>query len=108
RRADADRDAGVVVIAGAGRAFSSGADVHQRQLRQREELERYGGPQAPGANAADLLTHSVNWKPVIAAVHGYAMGLALGLVLECDLIGAETANRLPRTGVTWRPGRRSQ
>jgi len=100
RRLDADEAAYVALIAGAGRAFSSGADVHQRQLRKREELERYGGPQAPGANAGDLLTHSVNWKPVIAAVHGYALGLALGFVLECDLIVAEAGTRFQITEVS--------
>src|SRR5262249_60701559 len=87
----------IALITGAGRAFSSGADVHQRQLRKREELERYGGPQAPGANAADLLAHSVNWKPIIAAVHGYVLGLALGLMLECDLIVAEEGTRFQVT-----------
>lgn len=100
RRFDGDEDAQVAVITGVGRAFSSGADVHQRQLRKREELERFGGPQAPGANAAHLLTHAVNWKPVIAAVHGYAMGLALGLVLECDLIVAEQGTRFQITEVS--------
>ena len=49
RQADGDQAVEVVIITGTGRAFSSGADVHQRQLRKREELERYGGPQAPGA-----------------------------------------------------------
>jgi len=67
---------------GNGRAFSSGADVHQRQLRKREEFLEHGGPQGWGANSGDLLTRSVNWKPVIAAPHGYAMGLALGIVLD--------------------------
>lgn len=100
RRVDADHAVEVVIITGAGRAFSSGADVHQRQLRKREELERYGGPQAPGANAGELLTRSVNWKPVIAAVHGYAMGLALGLVLECDLVVAEAGTRFQITEVS--------
>ena len=100
RRVDADDGAQVALITGAGRAFSSGADVQQRQLRKREELERYGGPQAPGANAADLLTHSVNCKPVIAAAHGYALGLALGLVLECDLIVAEAGTRFQITEVS--------
>src|SRR5215469_5340180 len=100
RRVDADEAAHVALVTGAGRAFSSGADVHQRQLRKREELERYGGPQAPGANAGDLLTHSVNWKPVIAAVHSYALGLALGFVLECDLIVAEAGTRFQITEVS--------
>ena len=92
-----DADAHVAVICGRGRAFSTGADVHQRQLRQREEFERLGGPQGAGANAAALLTHAVNWKPVIAAAHGYVMGLALGIVLECDLIVAEEGTKFQVT-----------
>jgi len=88
RRFDLDPEAQIAVICGSGRAFSSGADVHQRQLRKREEFLEHGGPQGWGANSGDLLTRSVNWKPVIAAPHGYAMGLALGIVLECDLIVA--------------------
>jgi len=97
RRFDLDPDAQVAIICGRGRAFSSGADVHQRQLRKREEFEQHGGPQGWGANSADLLTRSVNWKPVIAAPHGYAMGLALGIVLECDLIVAEEGTRFQIT-----------
>src|SRR4051794_33231129 len=97
RRFDTDANAQVAIICGRGRAFSTGADVQQRQLRTREEFERLGGPQAHDANAADLLTRSVNWKPVIAAAHGYVMGLALGLLLECDLIVAEEGTRFQVT-----------
>ena len=56
RRFDLDPDARVAIVCGRGRAFSSGADVHQRQLRKREEFEQHGGPQGWGANSADLLT----------------------------------------------------
>lgn len=97
RRFDADREAFVAIICGRGRAFSSGADVHQRQLRSREEFERLGGPQGFGANSTDLLTQSVNWKPVIAAVHGYVLGLSLGVVLDCDLIVAEAGTKFQLT-----------
>jgi enoyl-CoA hydratase/carnithine racemase len=97
RRFDLDREAQVAIICGKGRAFSSGADVHQRQLRRREEFEELGGPQGWGANSGDLLTRSVNWKPVIAAPHGYAMGLALGIVLESDLIVAEAGTKFQVT-----------
>jgi enoyl-CoA hydratase/carnithine racemase len=97
RRFDLDPAAEVAIICGAGRAFSSGADVHQRQLRRREEFLEHGGPQGWGANSADLLTRAVNWKPVIAAPHGYAMGLALGIVLECDLIVAEAGTKFQIT-----------
>ncbi|MBV9863032.1 MAG: enoyl-CoA hydratase/isomerase family protein [Alphaproteobacteria bacterium] len=97
RRFDIDAEAEVAILCGRGRAFSSGADVHQRQLRSREEFERLGGPQGWGSHSADLLTRSVNWKPVIAAVHGYVLGLALGLTLECDLIVAEEGTRFQLT-----------
>src|SRR5579871_5556107 len=97
RRFDLDPEAEVAILCGAGRAFSSGADVHQRQLRRREEFLQHGGPQGWGANSADLFTRAVNWKPVIAAPHGYAMGLALGIVLECDLIVAAAGTKFQIT-----------
>jgi len=97
RRFDIDKDAFIAILHGSGRAFSSGADVHQRQLRRREEFEQHGGPQGWGAHAGDLLTRAVNWKPVIAAAHGYVMGLALGIVLECDLIVAAAGTQFQVT-----------
>src|SRR5262249_23315096 len=97
RRFDADPEAHVAIIRGAGRAFSTGAVVQQRRLRSREEFERLGGPQGHGARASDLLNHAVNWKPVIAAAHGYVMGLAVGIVLECDLIVAEAGTQFQIT-----------
>ena len=97
RRFDTDPDAHLAILCGKGRAFSSGADVHQRQLRPREELERLGGPEGSGARVGDLLTQAVNWKPVIAAVHGYVLGLAVGITLECDLIVAEEGTRFQIT-----------
>ena len=96
-RFDTDPDANVAVLCGNGRAFSSGADVQQRQLRPREELERLGGPEGSGARIGDVLTRAVNWKPVIAAPHGYVLGLAVGIVLESDLIVAEAGTRFQIT-----------
>ena len=82
---DTDEDAWVAIISGAGRAFSSGADVRERQLRSADELRKLGGPEGRGAAGSDLLYKSVNWKPVLTAVHGYALGMAIGLVLQSDL-----------------------
>jgi len=93
RRFDLDPDANVAILCGAGRAFSAGADVRQRQLRTREEFDRNGGPQGWGANASELLMRAVNWKPVIAAPHGFAVGLGLGLTMESDLVVAEAGTR---------------
>src|SRR4030095_10842834 len=56
-----------------------------------------GGPQGFGAHSGDLLTKSVNWKPVIAAPHGYVLGLAVGIVLESDLIVAEAGTKFQIT-----------
>jgi enoyl-CoA hydratase/carnithine racemase len=97
RRFDADQDAWTAIIHGQGRAFSTGADVLQRQLRSREEFERLGGPQAHGAHASELLINAVNWKPVIASVHGYVMGLAYGIMLACDLVVAEAGTKVQLT-----------
>ena len=89
---DADPDAYVAILSGAGRAFCSGADVRQRQLRTREELVKLGGP--AGRNARGLgLTQTVNWKPVIAAIHGYAYGAGWGLAVAADIIVAAEGTR---------------
>jgi enoyl-CoA hydratase/carnithine racemase len=84
---DADPDLRVAIVSGAGRAFCSGADVQQRQLRSREELRRLGGP-AGRRSRENGLADTVNWKPVIAAVHGYALGLGYSLAQSCDLVVA--------------------
>lgn len=97
QRFDMDPEAMVAILHGRGRAFSSGADVRQRQLRSREDLERGGGPVARDAVSSELLLRSVNWKPVIAAVHGYALGMGLGLALESDLVVAEAGCRFQLT-----------
>src|SRR5262249_20004792 len=84
---DADPTLQVAILSGAGRAFCSGADVRQRQLRTREELKRLGGP-AGRRSRENGLGDTVNWKPVIAAVHGWALGLGYSLSQSCDLVVA--------------------
>ena len=90
---DIDPDADVAVMRGEGRAFCSGADVHQRQLRPEAEMKKHGGPQGWGAHSADLFVRSINWKPVITAPHGFAVGLGLAMVLESDIIVAEAGTK---------------
>jgi len=84
---DADPDLHVAILSGAGRAFCSGADVQQRQLRTPEEMRRLGGP-AGRRSRDNNLGEAINWKPVIAAVHGYALGLGYSLSQSCDLVVA--------------------
>lgn len=90
----------MAIVTGNGRAFSTGADVQQRQLRSREEFLRLGGPQGQGANSSDLFINAVNWKPVISAVHGFVMGLAVGIAFECDLVVAAAGTQFQITEVS--------
>jgi len=71
----------VVGVRAAGRGFCSGMDLGQ-----------YGGQQDPGADAARLQANLDRWlaiwdhpKPVIAAVHGYCVGVAAQLCVFADL-----------------------
>lgn len=97
RRFDSEDEARVAVLSGHGRAFSSGADVQQRQMRSREELLALGGPEGWGARGADVFTRSVNWKPVVAAAHGYAIGMGLGIMLSADMVVAESGTQFQVT-----------
>jgi enoyl-CoA hydratase/carnithine racemase len=92
---DQDDALHVLIISGAGRAFCSGADVKQRQLRPMDEMRRLGGPAGGIRPAGGLLSlgQTVNWKPVIAAVHGYALGVGFGLAMAADLIVAAAGSK---------------
>ena len=90
RRAEADDAIRAVVIRGAGRAFSSGADL--KDMAGREDRTPEGHPDVrttlteryhPIITAVRTMP-----KPVVAAVHGPAVGIGLSLALACDLIVA--------------------
>jgi enoyl-CoA hydratase/carnithine racemase len=85
QRFDLDDDAWVAILHGEGRAFSSGADIKQRahETSERERLLTWSMTPPEG-----FLGRCVNWKPVIAAVHGHCLGLAFRLALQCDVIVA--------------------
>jgi enoyl-CoA hydratase/carnithine racemase len=85
---DDDDDAQVGILSGSGRAFCSGADIKQRQMRPVEELARLGSPQGRGAHIEDLLQRFAHWKPIICAVHGYAVGAGYHIAVMCEMIVA--------------------
>ncbi|MBI4639066.1 MAG: crotonase/enoyl-CoA hydratase family protein [Candidatus Tectomicrobia bacterium] len=86
--AEADPDIHVVVIRGAGRAFSAGYDItptpeglQYRQRRTiREDISRMEETVARWAKIWNLHI------PVIAQVHGYCVAGGTDLALHCDMI----------------------
>ncbi len=79
--AENDNDVRVVVLKGAGRAFSAGYDLV-------EEAEIKTGQQWRDHLDLDIRTTMKVWnmpKPVIAAVHGYCLAGACELAMACDL-----------------------
>ncbi|MBI2871673.1 MAG: enoyl-CoA hydratase/isomerase family protein [Chloroflexi bacterium] len=83
---DLDDNAWVAIISGAGRCFSAGADVKQR-FAAPSRKER-AAASVRGRGIEGFLGRTLNWKPVIAAVHSYCLGVAMSLAVECDMIVA--------------------
>lgn len=107
KEAARDRGVRVVVITGAGRAFSAGQDLKERLPAGSAPLdvelrERY--------NPIVLAIRGMD-KPVIAAVNGVAAGAGMSLALACDIrIASEQASFIevfgrvglvPDTGSSW-------
>jgi enoyl-CoA hydratase/carnithine racemase len=97
----ADREIRAVVLVAAGQAFCVGADLKERAAMSDADLLA----QRPVFRAAFGAVLALP-QPVIAAVHGYALGGGCELALSCDLIVAdETAVfGLPETTVGLVPG----
>jgi enoyl-CoA hydratase len=77
RGAEADEAVRAVLLTGAGRGFCSGGDLT-------------GGDTAGAADAANRVVRAITSlpKPVVAGVHGGAVGFGCALALSCDLVVA--------------------
>src|SRR4029079_3271241 len=100
----------VVILTGAGRAFSAGQDLA-------DSVQDHSGPQLDASSLLEelynpLLKRITTFdKPVIAAVNGIAAGASANIALACDLvIAARSASFLqaftriglvPDAGGTW-------
>ena len=83
---DLDEEAWVAIIHhGAGRSFCAGADIKQRlaAMTPEQTARRERGPNPEG-----YMGRAINWKPIIAAVHGYALGAGIVIAAESDMIVA--------------------
>lgn len=80
RQAQSAKGVRAVVLCGAGRGFSSGADLTEK-MPVEEALTLLDKEYAPGIQAIVNLP-----KPVIAAVHGFAAGIGVAYALASDLV----------------------
>ncbi|UZW56415.1 enoyl-CoA hydratase-related protein [Sphingobium sp. JS3065] len=107
------RDCRVLVITGAGRGFSAGADLSKIDMTPDDGLmERID----PGKLLSEAYNPTVRMLqglrvPTIAAVNGVAAGAGASLALQCDIIVADTKasfiqsfnkiGMIPDAGATW-------
>ncbi|MFC1896333.1 enoyl-CoA hydratase-related protein [Thermodesulfobacteriota bacterium] len=85
--AEDDDSISVVIIKGAGRAFSAGYDLDPSDMQRKESFQN------PVFDRKRLLESQRHWwriwdcpKPVIAQVHGYCLAGGAELAMMCDLV----------------------
>ena len=87
-RANRDSQTRVIILTGAGRAFSTGFDLNGEDF----EMDVDGWLEDIGANCRRLRNIWESPVPVIAAVNGFALAGGLELMMACDLsVAAQSA-----------------
>lgn len=101
-RAEQDRDVRVLVFHGAGRCFSVGGDIDGfGELTDTGDRRAYVQEAIGALRAVEEMP-----KPVIAAVHGHAIGGGCELTMVCDIVVADETARFgtPESQVGLVPG----
>ncbi|WP_375138420.1 enoyl-CoA hydratase/isomerase family protein [Bacillus sp. D12] len=88
KKADKNPNVKVIILNGAGRAFSAGGDVKTMGTKSAATTYEY-----LGVINECILTMKEIETPIIAAVHGFAAGAAFNLALASDLIVAAEGSK---------------
>jgi enoyl-CoA hydratase len=83
QRVSENDDARVVVLTGAGKAFSAGGDLSQLSGASQPDSEI-----EPASLVTSLERMHDLGKPIIAMVNGHALAGGMGLMVACDLVVA--------------------
>jgi enoyl-CoA hydratase/carnithine racemase len=84
--ADSDRSVRAIMLCGAGRAFCAGADVSEFKELTPDQQDKVTARAELSCRTQSILQKLS--KPVIAAVHGVAMGGGAGLAIGADMMVA--------------------
>jgi enoyl-CoA hydratase len=89
---NADEEVNIIILTGAGRAFSAGGDI-KAMLSRFGTVENAKIAVDSTRDAKNMINNILNvHKPIIAAVNGHAAGLGATLALMCDIsVISETA-----------------
>ena len=92
--ADTNDDVRVVVLTGAGAAFSSGQDL--KEMMELASGVASGSPTTSKAGGFTVLLDALEIfsKPLIAAVNGVAVGIGMTLLPFCDLVLIDETARM--------------
>lgn len=101
KMAQADDDVYVVIITGVGKAFAAGADI--TYMQNMNPIDGYKWSKFGNSIYRNIET---SYKPVIAAVNGFALGGGCELALSCDFIVASEKAKFgqPEVGLGVTPG----
>ncbi len=97
QKVGADPHIHVVLIKGAGKAFCGGGDV--KEMNAASNKSQYLRNLTKAIHQCILEIRQME-KPVIAVVHGVAMGAGLSFMIACDLIVAARGTRFNTAFIT--------